>query len=96
MPRKICDKMTPELPLAPIRAPCATAWTTAEARTRLDGGHFLQSRLHGQKHVGAGVAIWHREDVESIHRLVVLIKPCRRSMEQLSKVLPVEALYRRP
>ena len=72
VPRRIWDRITPELPRAPIRAPGrhrpapprSTPGGAAGARPalvdRLAGG------LHGQVEVGAGVAVGHREHVEGV------------------------------
>ena len=61
--------MTPELPRAPISEPRLIAWQTSSIDSAVPqlGAH----RLERQRHVGAGVAVGDRVDVEAVQLLLV-------------------------
>ena len=67
--------MTPELPRAPISEPCVTAWQTSAS-----GGVGGQLRelgedgVHRERHVRAGVAVGHGEDVEPVDLFAALLE----------------------
>ena len=61
--------MTPELPRAPMSDPWLIALhTPAMSSAPSELGHH---RLQGEGHVGAGVAVGHRVDVEPVEALLV-------------------------
>ena len=58
-------------------------------------GDLMQRRLHGQQHVGAGVAIGHGENVERVDDIVVRVEPTQAGVEQLAKRSAIERVNRR-
>ena len=68
-PRRICDRITPLLPRAPIKR--AVRHRHAHVVHSGRGAELLAHRLEGEGHVGAGVAIGHRVDVEAVQLLLV-------------------------
>ena len=66
--------MTPEFPRAPMREPCPMALhTSARPATGVDALELADHGLEGQGHVGAGVAVGHRVDVQAVD--VALVQP---------------------
>ena len=68
-PRRICDRMTPELPRAPMSEPRLIAWQTSSIDVGV--GERGADRLERERHVGAGVAVGDRVDVEPVQLLLV-------------------------
>ena len=62
--------MTPELPRAPMSEPWLIALHTA-AMSSSAPSSSADDRLQGEGHVGAGVAVGHRVDVEPVDGLLV-------------------------
>ena len=65
-PRTICERITPELPRAPISAARETSLREPGAVVGPVAVERLGDRAHGQRQVGAGVAVGHRIDVEVV------------------------------
>ena len=64
-PRRICERITPELPRAPMSEPWLMALQAA-ARSAPAPSSSVDDRLEGEGHVRAGVAVGHRVDVEPV------------------------------
>ena len=65
MPRRICDRITPLLPRAPISDPWLMASHVASSPARAPV-HLGDDGVERAGHVGAGVAVGHRVDVEPV------------------------------
>ena len=74
-PRSSWERMTPELPRAPISEPWAMARQVASRSGDVEAGELVGHRLEGEGHVGAGVAVGHRVDVEPVDQLLVGAEP---------------------
>ena len=68
-PRRICERITPELPRAPMSEPRLIAWHTSSIESAV--GELGADRLEGERHVGAGVAVGDRVDVEPVQLLLM-------------------------
>ena len=80
-------RITPLLPRAPSRAPRAQARPGRPGgrrrRRRLDGlAERVAGRGHGEVHVGAGVAVGHRVDVEGVDLLAGLRERVDRDVDE--------------
>ena len=64
-PRRICDRITPLLPRAPISEPWLMA-SHVPARSSRRRLHLGDHRVERAGHVGAGVAVGHRVHVEPV------------------------------
>ncbi len=74
MPRSSWERITPELPRAPMREPCPIALqTSARPAPGLDPFELAHHGLEGQGHVGPGVSVGHGVDVEAVD--VRLVQP---------------------
>ena len=60
-PRTICDRITPELPRAPISAARETSSARPARSSGPSSSQRLDDRAHGQRQVRAGVAVGHRD-----------------------------------
>ena len=69
--RRTWDRITPELPRAPISEPRLMAWHTAAMSSAVDGGDRVAHRIERERHVRAGVAVGHRIHIEAIDPLFV-------------------------
>ena len=67
--------MTPEFPRAPISEPWAMARQVASRSGESRVVELVGHRLHGEGHVGAGVAVGDRVDVEAVDQLLVGAQP---------------------
>ena len=70
-PRSSWERMTPELPRAPISEPWAMARQAAARSGDSSPASLGGDRLQGEGHVGAGVAVGHRVDIEPVDELLV-------------------------
>ena len=76
IPRRSWERITPELPRAPISDPWPMAWqTSASAGPGLDALELADHGLEGQGHVRARVPVGHRVDVQAVDD--VLVQPER-------------------
>ena len=76
IPRRSCDRITPEFPRAPISEPCPIALQTSSRPA--SSAHTIQlgdDGLEGQGHVRARVPVGHRVDVQPVD--VGLVQPER-------------------
>ena len=74
MPRSSCERITPELPLAPMRDPWAIALHTCARLWSLNRHCLVELRDHGldgEGHVRPCVPVGNRIDVEPVDRLLV-------------------------
>ena len=85
--------MTPELPRAPMSDPWLMALQTASmsASPSAQPGHH---RLERERHVGAGVAVRDRVDVEAVESFLVRLQRIAVGHDDGSEVGGVEALPR--
>ena len=103
-PRSICDRMTPLLPRAPQKAPPATDSAAAPtpaasvsvsvslvrpARPPADAGGG-DAGAQRQQHIGAGVAVRHREHIEGVGGVPVQFQISRRAGHCLPPVRTVQ------
>ncbi len=74
-PRMICDRITPLLPRAPMSAACEMAAHNS-CSDRSSGTLASVSSIapHGQREIGAGVAIGYRVDVQVVDLLFALFQ----------------------
>ena len=92
-PRMICERMTPELPRAPISAP------VGHRREHPAGGcvgaaaGFFHGRAHRQEHVRPGVAVGHGEDVDGVDLLDVALEPGGGGGEHLAHLRAIERAH---
>ena len=83
-PRRICDRITPELPRAPMSEPRLIAWHTSAIDS--DCAQLRAHRLERERHVGAGVAVGHRVDVEPVELLLVRAHGVAEAQERLAQI----------
>ena len=83
-PRRICERITPELPRAPMSEPRLIAWQTSaiDSAVRQRRAH----RLERERHVGAGVAVGDRVDVEPVQLLLVRAHGVAEAQERLAQI----------
>ena len=74
MPRSSWDRITPELPRAPMSEPWPMAWQhLGQPGARLDALELADHGLEREHHVGPGVPVGHRKDVQAVD--VLLVEP---------------------
>lgn len=50
---------------------------------------LVPGTLHGKQHVGAGVAVWHGEDVEGVDGKLMIPQPGQAGLDQPLQALTV-------
>ena len=76
--------MTPELPRAPMSEPRLIAWHTSAIDSAV--AELGADRLERERHVGAGVAVGHRVDVEPVQLLLVRADGVAEAEQRLAEV----------
>ncbi len=85
--------MTPELPRAPISEPRLIAWQTSAIDS--DCCSSCADRFERERHVGAGVAVGDRVDVEPVQLLLVRAERVAEPQQGLAQVRCAQAVQRR-
>ena len=88
-PRTIWERITPELPRAPISAARVTSLASVGAVGRLRRLERVDDRACGQGQVRAGVAVGHRVHVEVVDPLAVRFERGERAARELERRHPV-------
>ena len=81
MPRTIWERMTPELPRAPMSEPLVTAAATDGMSVDVALLELLDHGAHGERHVGARVAVRDRVDVEVVDELALSLDGGERGLD---------------
>ena len=83
-PRTIWEKMTPELPRAPISAPRATSRASECRLAAVVWSTRVGDRAHRQRQVRAGVAVGNGIDVQVVDARAVRLERRERRVDELS------------
>ena len=93
-PRTICEKMTPELPRAPMSAARVTSFATASLVVGRRRVERLDDRAQREDEVRAGVAVGDRIDVQIVDAPAMRLEVLERAPRQVADDL--ELHQRRP
>ena len=91
-PRTICERITPELPRAPISAARETSCASAARSSGPPASSASTTARDGQREVRAGVAVRHRVDVQVVDPPARALDRRQRPAGQLQHAFPHDTL----